>query len=215
MNAGPDAGLERPASAPACFAAATVFARDSSVCRGCPEFETCANASRQTLEKIRGAVDIEALLRRHDALRRKTRATAASRAAPLVEKKEIEPQKVALRFSVDKKTDDVILVLPVQPKQIAIRLCSREHLRAVVQALAEGRNAFTDADAAFLRVAVDLLLAGGFTRARLRGEFVTRLGWRESTAASHVQIAVSILKAFRLVQETSEGHIVVIPGKSS
>jgi hypothetical protein len=206
MNAGLDAGLERPASAPACYAAITVFARDSGVCRNCPEFERCANASRRTLEKIRGAVDIEALLQRHDAIKHTittiTTTTTKSGPAPLVEKKETEPQKVTLRFSVDKKTGDVALVLPVKPKPVAIRLCGEERLRTAAQALNEGRNAFTDSGPPFLRVAADLLLAGDFTRARLREEFMTRLGWNENVAALHVSITAAAFKAFRLARET-------------
>lgn len=203
-----------PAGAPACFAAASVFSHDSNVCRGCPHFAECADASLRTLEAIKGVINVEDLIRRHEkAKRATTKAVEPSiepATKPLPAKVERKTQVVKVQFEVDQKDGDVIATLSVKPQEIAIRLCKEGKLRDIRKGLDQNRNALAETGPQFLRVAVDRLLAGGFTRSELREAFKAELGWGETTASSHVSMTLPLFKAFKIAQEV-EGRIVLIP----
>jgi len=204
--------MERPADAPACFAAASVFSHDSTVCRGCHQFENCATASLRTLEAIKGVINVEDLIRRHEKAKRATaKAVAPSLAAnkPLPAKVERKTQMVKVQFEVDKKEGDVIATLPVKPQEIAIRLCKEGKLNEIRKGLDENRNALAESGPQFLRVAVDHLLAGGFTRKELREAFKAELGWGDSTAASHVSMTLALFRSFRIAQAVEDRFVLV------
>ena len=203
-----------PAGAPACFAAASVFSHDSNVCRGCPHFDDCAAASLRTLEAIKGAINVEDLIRRHQKAKRATAKAVEPTIEPaqksLLAKVERKTQVVKVQFDVDKKEGDVIATLPVKPQEVAIRLCKEGKLREIREGLDENRNALAETGPRFLRVAVDQLLAGGFTRSELREALKAELGWGDTTASSHVSMVLPLFKAFKIAQEV-EGRIVLIP----
>jgi hypothetical protein len=56
-------------SNPGCFAAASVFAHESEVCRNCKAFTACAEESIKTLEAIKGLVNVTDLMKRHERAR--------------------------------------------------------------------------------------------------------------------------------------------------
>lgn len=82
-------------------------------------------------------------------------------------------------------------MLPVRAEEHLQRL----RLRGVdlPRALSMGVNPFDTTPPAFMRVAFGLLLKGAFKRAQLQAAFVEELGWSDSSALSHVSVAVSIL----------------------
>lgn len=208
--------IVKPSTAPACFAAASVFSHDSDVCRGCAQFDLCADASLRTLEAIKGIINVNDLIRRHEKARRATvkavepQLEAAVPQKPLPTQVERKAQVVKVQFEVDESEGDVIATLPVKPQEIAIRLCKEGKLHEIRRGVAENRNALAETGPAFLRVAVDRLLAGGFTRSELREALKSELGWGDSTASSHVSMTLPLFKAFKIAQEI-EGRIVLVP----
>jgi hypothetical protein len=54
-------------NSPGCFGAASVFRRDSGICRACRSFDPCAAESLKRLKAISHLVNVEDLLKEHDA----------------------------------------------------------------------------------------------------------------------------------------------------
>lgn len=62
------------------------------------------------------------------------------------------------------------------------------------RAVAMRTNPFDHQPPGFMRVALECLLRGGFSREELREAFMRELGWTEISAASHVSLATSVLR---------------------
>lgn len=200
--------MSEPANAPGCFAAASVFSHDSDVCRKCVVFADCSAASLDTLEKIRHLIDVSDLLRRHEKAKRATRQALAEsdeklaahqppgniQPPPTGVKRKTEVAKIT--FEVSEDEERVIAMLSSKVKPIAVTFCKTGMLSRVKKELREGRNALAETGPGWLRVAVDLLLRGGFTRSELRKEMQCKLGWGESSTGPHTSMAVSLLVGF-------------------
>lgn len=203
---------EKPATAPACFAAASVFSRDSEICRGCAFYESCADASLETLRAIQQCVDVTDLLKRHSNLRKREVKPAQkddTSAAPMMGAVERKTTVERVTMTVEQADEEVLACIKSKkPKEIVLRMAKSGALQHLREGIAEGRNGLSKTGPSFMREAVDLLLNGGFTKAQLRDVLMQRLQWTENTAASHVSIAVAILKSLKLVREDGE-HIVL------
>jgi hypothetical protein len=205
-------------SSPACFGAASVFARDSSICQNCTHFDACGVESLQTLERIKGVIDVSDLFKRHSAARKvsqkalKVADEKADAQLPPGNVQRSEPKEPVIRktkvaqvkFEVDDATGLVVAKLPVKSREIAIRMCKAGSLEELREDVKVGVNTFKSGGPAFLRVTVDKLLGGGFTRRSLKEAFISELGWSENAASSHVSISCSLLGAFELVKEVEE-----------
>lgn len=206
---------------PACFAAASVFSHDSEVCKSCDTFNECSTASMITLEKIRGIVNVEDIMRRHAKAKKVAQAALvegdknALRDLPPGngEKKFVEtPVKretkvTSVPFVLSKGEEDIIATLPVKPRKLAVSLCKAGFIEKIKRDLKSGVNTFDTAGPAFIRVALSSLLAGGFTKRALRDRYMVELSHAEDTAASHVSIVCSLVMAFGIAQE-NEGRII-------
>jgi len=218
---------EIPVGAPACFAAASVFAHDSDVCRECKSYDACAAACVQTLESIRNVINVEDLLRRHQAARKqavkalqKADQEAAAAAPPgglpppplpvTPVQRKTKITKVEFELSPDQQ--DLIARLPIKPRELAVRLTKTGDLDKYRADLLAGVNTFDQSGPAFLRVATKLLLSGGFTKSTLREAYERDLEWTTGTAQSHVGIVCALLAAFKFVKQEPEGTFVVAAG---
>lgn len=199
--------IEKPVDAPACFAAATVFSRDSEICRGCSAFEECAGASLETLQRIQQIVDVSDLLKRHAIVRKrevkpveKDDVTVGTPISAVQRKTNVERVTMTI-----KEADEQVLacIQSKKPKEIVLQMAKSGSLDLMREGLKKGENGLAKTGPSFMREAVYALLDGGFTKLQLRDLFVNRLNWTENTAASHVSIAVAILKSFKLVREES------------
>lgn len=206
---------------PGCFAAASVFAHDSEICKKCQVFEDCSAESFKTLEAIKSLVNVSDLMKRHDAAKRAARhcvtgnaetpAEASNAAAPQIDRPVTRVTKVErVSYAVPVEHELVIAKLPVKPQKQARSLCAEGLIDKIKEGLQEGRNALSESKPRFLSVAVDRLLAGGFSKRDLRESFERELGWGESTASSHVSITLPIFVGFGIAQEIS-GQFVVAP----
>lgn len=214
--------MEKPTNAPGCFAAASVFTHDSDVCRQCCAFDACAAAALDTLEKIRGVIDVSDLLKRHDKVKQAARKIiksndekAAAALPPGNNKPPLVPAErktevVKITFDTSADEENVIATLPVKARPIALSICKTGMLSRIKKDLREGRNALVESGPGWLRVAIDRLLAGGFVRSELREAMRQELGWEDSSAAPHTSMAVALFAAFGIIQET-EGRFVLVP----
>ena len=214
--------MDKPTNAPGCFAAASVFSHDSQVCRQCCAFDACAAASLDTLQKIRGVIDVSDLLKRHEKAKKAARqiiqandekAAAAlppgNNQPPLVgAERKTEVVKITFETSADEER--IIATLPVKARPIALTFCKTGMLTRIKKELIEGRNALAETGPGWLRVAIDLLLAGGFVRKQLREQMCQELKWEDSSAAPHTSMTIAMFMAFGIIEEI-EGRFVLVP----
>lgn len=219
-----------PATAPGCFGAPSVFSIDSQVCEACPSFDSCSTACLHTLQELRQKINVQDLLARHA---RATKATKAQ-ATPVVEAKpktdftkflpsvKKPPEKVerkvvhqTVQSVVDPEDQATIDRIPqAKARDLATKWCKRGLMPLIRSELQAGRNPFASQPRlSHESVVCTELLNGTVTHASLKKAFMTRLGnkepWGESTANSHIGIAMPVLIAFGIAQETSAGWVLV------
>lgn len=205
-------------NAPGCFGAATVFSHDSVVCQSCPMFQECSVAALERLNSIKQIVNVSDLLAKHakaqkgqQAIRAARRKDAVENAPKPVQKSlqkpevtepvERQTQVAKVTFEIDAATQQVIARIPNQKAaQQAIVLCKANKIEIAKAALTSGINPFADGGPKYLFVACELLLDKGFTRATLKEALMEKLSWTDTTAASHVSIAVGLLPAFDIAR---------------
>jgi hypothetical protein len=210
---------------PGCFGAASVFAHDSNICRVCKSFDACAVESINTLEQIKGLVNVADLLKRHEVARKAVGLSVTSTVAPeisgkvptipektpvIVEPVERKTQVENVTFDLCADTTLTLDSLSVKSKAAATQLCKHGLIDKIKAGVQEGRNALTVSKPNYITVAIDSLLSSGFSRSGLRAQYVEKLGWGEATASSHVSIICPILTAFGIAQE-SNGQFVAAP----
>lgn len=207
--------------APGCFGAPSVFGSDSAVCNACSAFGGCSEASELRLQKIRPLVDVSDLIARHKAARASAALASKRDAAPVVTN---SPQPAPITQPVERKTTkekitfevsetDQAVLLRLGSKNAkahsqAIILCKNNKVNECRAMLPRGQNPFAESGPNFLRVACDLLISGGFSKAQLKSELMNRLSWTDGTAASHVAISAGLLLAFSLIVEETGIYVV-------
>jgi hypothetical protein len=214
----------KPTNAPACFAAASVFTHDSEVCRKCCAFDACAAASLETLERIRHVVNVADLLKRHEKAKKVSReaikAADQQKAAeqppgnnqpPLPGAVERKTNVASVSFDLTAQEKAVVMTLTnSKAQEFVVRLLKRGAMVDIKQSVKEKRNTVSESEPPWLRIAIDRLISGGFTRTELRSTYAEKLNWQDKTAGPHASMAVLIFKGFGLAQEI-EGRLVPAP----
>ena len=211
-----------PANAPACYAAPSIFSRDSQVCRVCPTHEQCEEASLRTLQELRKTIDVTDLLARHAQARKKTVEKVAPAVepvnnlkflpsikppvSPVVRKARIEPAT----FTIEDDIQQVIDNLNKNPATLVRRLAKAGVVGLVRQELAAGRNPLPEDKWTWVSIACQKLVEGGYSKQSLVMAYMTKMGWKETTANSHFVIVTPAFRALGLIVE-SEGKFVVNP----
>lgn len=220
--------MTKPLGAPACFAAASIFSRDSNVCKACLAFVDCGSASLETLQSIKHLINVEDLLKRHaaahkaaqaaieaaDATREETLPPGNGETPIVVKPVERKTTVVKIRFEPTSDEEQIVARLPVKPRELALRMVRANDVAGIREALKEGRNYYAERGPAFMRVVMTMLLTGGFTKRSLRLQLESEFAWTEGTAASHVGIACAILAGFKLAEET-KGHFALSPASGA
>lgn len=214
-----------PSAAPGCFSSPSVFSQDSDICRNCPTFGECAEACIETLQALRDQINVEHLLARHKNARQATIESAAPpERAPLNFHKFMpsvrQPtQKVERKVRPEQAIHDVspedlaiIGTLNKKSQELAVTWCKRGLIAKIRDDMNEERNPFAqEARLSHCGVVCDELLKGTVTKQSLMKAFMSRLGakspWDKGTASAHVGIAMPVLVAFGIAQETSEGYV--------
>lgn len=215
-----------PRAAPGCFSSPSVFSQDSDICRSCATFDECAQACIETLQQLRDQINVEHLLARHKNARQATIESAPTperaplnfhKFMPSIKKPEqkVERQVRPEQSVCDVSPEDQIIIATLNKKsqELAITWCKRGLIAKIRDDMREGRNPFaSEPRLSHCGVVCSELLNGTVTRASLKKAFMTRLGakrpWDEGTASAHVGIAMPVLIAFGIAQETSEGWVV-------
>lgn len=209
--------------APGCYGAASVFSMDSQVCQACVAFQECGDAAIKTLEAIKSTINVTDILARHQAARQKAMAIKVKRQAPqpveqspipVAQPKPIDKpveRKTAMQrvtFEISGADQAVIMKIgekSVKTKEQAIVLCKQNKINAMRADLPKGVNPFDTSGPSFLRVACDMLLRGGFTKATYKARLMADLAWTDGTAGSHVAIACALLYSFGIVVGKGDG----------
>ncbi|MFT4064380.1 hypothetical protein [Paraburkholderia sp.] len=230
--------VSAPATAPACFAAASVFSHDSEVCRQCGAFSECAPASVKTLEAIQSTINVSDLLRRHEVARKqasiarttpaKTLSVAAQMAAqeddelvaarpatrptiPATVERRTRVEKV--EFAIGASDAEIIASLPKKAAEHAMRFIRHGLIDAMRRELPAGVNPFATRAPEFMRVVCDALMSGGTTRSALKLRLMNALEWGDTTASSHVSQIWPLLTRFQIAVE-NDGVLTLIPASA-
>lgn len=213
--------------APGCFGSASAYSMDSTVCQGCVAFAECGEESIKTLQSIRELVDVRDYLKRHEAARAKAgRPAAPAYKAPLAASpvtvgqptldepiaRATAPVRTAFAVSAsDQAVIDLLGTKNVKAMEQALVLCKGGKVGEMRAGLPLQRNPFTKTGPKYLRVACDMLMRGGFTKAEYKARMVQELGWAENTAGSHVAVACALLYAFEIAIPDTSGAFVINP----
>lgn len=196
---------------PNCFGLPSIYHQRSEHCAKCPHHDRCEEVAYARLLALSERIEVgDALARYQDRsgaeLRRpKFKVRLALTAIP---ERRARRERVSLELTA---ADHALIAgLPTKVAEKVQVLMKRGNDRVARAALAHGRNPFPADGAKYLHVACERLLAGGFTRAELRVEFMRRLAWKESTAFSHVSSVVSMFPALGFAHE-QDGRFVLHP----
>jgi hypothetical protein len=212
--------------APGCYASPSVFSQDSTVCQGCPAFDSCGTACIETLKALRDKINIEDILARH----RQARASSSERAEPQPVKPDYSKflpsvrkpeQKVERKAPRPETTTEVmpdqeaiINAIPQKnAREQALKWVSKGQLEHIRAELAARRNPFASQKVNHEFIVCEALVEGPVTKVALKKAFMKRLGnkqpWDERTASSHLGIVPPVLVAFGIVIETDEGYALI------
>lgn len=168
--------------APGCFGAALSYSDKAHECITCPYKASCEPEATQRLHALRVSLGVYEI--------KKPR--PKGKGVPSLKPKEqpviVDPEKL----------EPAPEGLPV--KVVALIERVRNRGIDVAAALARGVNPFKDKPA-FLRVACDMLIAGGFDRPTLRTALIQGLEWSYGTANAHVAQVFSAMIALNAAEE--------------
>ena len=170
--------------APGCFGSALTFSATAAECRSCPFAAQCQPLHERRLTMLREKL-----------------------APGIVVKPQPRPRVEMEPPSVRPAAPATALTQPDLPVKV-VRLMeqiTRRGLR-VVESFQAGRNPFDSP--AFLHIAGNMLLAGGFDRADLRTALMTTLDWTYGTAQAHVGQVFAVLPAYGIATE-QDGRLIL------
>lgn len=218
----PNADSAEAQQAPACFGAPSCYASNSKICEGCVAYKQCGQEVTATLERIKGIVNVEDMLHKHNQALAKARNERKEKKAeetkPDLEKpmrpmpKQVErASKVEkIVYEIDERTETLIMALPVKARTFATQLCKAGLIAQIKANLKTGGNPLEKTGPKWLSVALVKLIDGGFDRAGLRVTFTEQLQWSNETAASHVSLAIKLFTMFDIAIE-EDARIVANP----
>lgn len=202
--------------APACFGAVSCFSRDSCYCQNCPAFEACEQQSYKTLQSIKDVVNVNDLLKQHEkakmaqeykrqALRDEMNAARNKTSGgiqpkkPAIVQRATKVEKVVFEPSADQEA--LIVKLPVKAQSFAMTLVKSGLVSEIKNRIKNGENALAGKKPAWMALAIQKLIEGGYTRSELKQIFMKDLGWKENSAQSHVSLAFVLLTCFGIAHE--------------
>lgn len=209
--------------APACFGSPSCYATNGKICQACVAYEPCGQETLKTLERIKGIVNVDDLLHKHNQALAKSRNERKAKKAPIDSVPDIEkpprpmPKKVEriskvekIVYEIDEKTETLIMTLPVKARSFATQLCKAGLIAQIKSDLKVGANPLQATGPKWLSIALVQLINGGFDRTQLRNAFIEQLQWSKDTAASHVSLAIKLFTMFEIAVE-NEGQILANP----
>lgn len=188
-----------------CFGAASVFDADYHVCQTCAARNACGEQATRNLQHLRSQIDLSGILVRHGRQRGVTPRCASApvaiapsptSAAKSASESAPESSMDSDIGAADQKIIDLINQQNSKAGEQARTLCKHNKINECRAQLPLRVNPFAQSGPSFMRVACDLLLNGGFTKATLKAHLMSLLGWSKGTAATHVAMTAVLLYAF-------------------
>ncbi|MDY7537526.1 hypothetical protein QN372_00025 [Undibacterium sp. RTI2.1] len=179
-------------------------------------FEECGEQSIKTLESIRAQIDVRDLLARHSKTRSLSNMQPPNVSQPVDSSPIPVKQPKQLASVIERKTPTQRVNFHISETDLgvlarmeqastkvakqALVLCKQDKINECRSQLPKGVNPFTESGPRFFRIACDMLISGGFTKASLKAKFIEELGWNEGTAGPHVALTVGVLNGFGIVK---------------
>ncbi|UBM12723.1 hypothetical protein [Cupriavidus metallidurans] len=206
------------AALPFCYSRPSTYDDDAPGCLSCRVRTSCRANAQVVLGKVALRVDVSDLQARFlkDVHRD---AVQQSESAPIPNgltedvgssiQRSYAQERVT--YSLTERDQAMLAQLPKKVANKARVLMEKGIDFLASKALARGENPFAEKGDRPLHVAAELLLAGGFTRERLRTELQRRYDWTYHAAASHVSQVVALLTAFGVAREVTGKLLVLTP----
>jgi hypothetical protein len=120
--------------------------------------------------------------------------------------------KVAYAVGVeDQRVLDALGAKSIKAKEAAATLCKNGRIDDMRAMLPRGMNPFGKTGPQYLRIACDMLLHGGFTKAAYKARMVQDLDWTDGTAGSHVAVGCALLYSFGIMVVDPQERFVLNP----
>lgn len=201
-------------NAPGCYASPSTFNRTSEICKVCPAIESCGERAAEKLKSLSKVGNISDFILRHDsaAIELGGKLVHQSEDIQLEVKKPVKrTQPVAMvKRAYTENEQAIIDSLPKKVVAMGKQFINTGLSSSAHKSLLGGSNPFPYDGKRFLHLASKLLLSDGFTRQGLKALYMAH-GMGDATAASHVSMAIALLKAFKIVVET-ENKIIINKG---
>lgn len=206
------------AALPFCYSRPSTYDDDAPGCKACRVRASCRSNAQIVLGKVALRVDVSDLQARflkdvhREAMQQGEPApipSALTEDAGVSIDRSYAQERVT--YALTERDQAMLDKLPKKVANKARVLMEKGIDFLARKALARGENPFAEKGDRPLHVAAELLLAGGFTRERLRQEMQRRYEWTYHAAASHVSQVIALLTAFGVVQEVSGRTLVLIP----
>ena len=200
---------------PGCFGAASVFDVHDHVCQTCVAHRACGEQANNNLETMRSRIDVSEVLvhlaQTRPPAKPGSKAPRGRRSGVAAASKQALPPALAMPPpAVCEKDLQIIAFIRQQNSKAgeqAQTLCKHNKMNLCRTALPLRVNPFAQSGPSFMRVACELLLNGGFTKALLKQRLMLVLGWSSGTAASHVAMAAVLLYGFGIATLTYETFV--------
>lgn len=209
---------------PGCFGSPSVYTAESVHCMRCASYKDCGPASIDSLERIKGLVDVQDLIQRHRQARQKSIKSSASKdiddkkaqweesAKSLADDERREPQvRTTERVKIAVKNELLSMTLGNEAREIAVKIIRSNAIGVALEMLRKGINPFVQTRHRLLIQTGDLLVSGGFTKAQLVKFCKDELGWEARESEMHVSTLIAILSKSGVT--IIDGDVIKITGE--
>lgn len=193
---------------PGCFGMLMAYDSGDDYCKQCQHNDECADTAYNRLHSLRNVVDVEKRI----ATENKSRIV---KGLPIRESRMKQLKPRGNRMLTPEQSELVRSISVKKAAERAANLMRRgidgEYIKSALQ---QRINPFANESPYFMYLTCEMLMQGGFEKVDLAREFVTNEKSQMSvkTAASHVSIALPIMKAFGVVNEINGRYELSIQG---
>ncbi|CAG9229082.1 hypothetical protein BVI1335_70149 [Burkholderia vietnamiensis] len=183
---------------PSCCGLPSVFSAEAKTCSVCKDRSLCVSACHGMLMSLSSKMDVTTNIAYLERTAKVVTAqsTPASPVATTIAAPAVASIKVNL--TLGEREQSTLAALPAHAAKVLRPMMARGADSRARYRVAQGQNPFDETAQRWLRLAGEMLIAGGFTKAQLRQAFVTEFGWSEGTAFARVSIVVAIFPALRI-----------------
>lgn len=198
-------------ASPSCYGLPSVFVAESKTCSACVEKGGCVAACHGMLMSLATKMDVTTNLAYLERTAKVVTAQSIPASNPTTTIAAPAMASLKVNLTMGAREEALLASVPVRVAKVLKPMLKRGLDARARYRVANGENPFGTGSAPWLRLAGDMLLAGGFTKAKLRVEYVRAYGWSEGTAFSRVSIVVALFPALGIARLAGD-RIVCAPG---